>query len=617
MGSGPDPLPATLEEVQARGWGEVDVVLVTGDAYVDHPSFGAAAVARALEAGGFRVALLPRPDPRDPASFRRFGRPRLFFGVTAGNLDSLVANRNAWKARRPKDDYAPGGKPGGRPDRACLVYAQACKKAYPGTAVVLGGIEASLRRLAHYDWWSGKVRRSLLLDARADLLVYGMGERAVLEAAERLAGGEGLEGIRGTARVVPLEEASRGEGVRLLPPFEAVRDDPEAFLEAQRLFEGELRAGGARLVQAGGAPGRAIRVEPPPPPETREELDRWFDLPFTRKTHPIHRVEGPVPALDVVKESVISHRGCAGDCSFCALTLHQGRWIVSRTPESIEREILSIVKDPSARGRISDVGGPSANMFGLHCPRLDRGDPCRDKACLGGRKPCPNLRPEGSRAWADLLERLSRLPGVRRIGIGSGPRYDLLGKETLERICRRHVGGQLKVAPEHCGAGTLEAMNKPPWSAYQDFESRFKSLAKRLGKGVHLSNYFLVAHPGTDLSEAVELFDELSRRNYSPEQVQVFIPLPMTRSAAMYHTGKDPRDGAPLYVPRGDHERRLHLALAQWKIPRNRKFVLEALEKTGRTDLAGRLDGCLRSRRPGKGGSSLGKKGKKRGPGPG
>ena len=596
MGSGPGHLPAAPEQVRARGWKGVDVVLVTGDAFVDHPSFGAAVIARALEAEGFRVALLPRPDWRDPASFRRFGRPGLFFGVTGGNLDSLVANRNAWKARRPRDEYAPGGKPGGRPDRACIVYAQACRAAFPDVPVVLGGIEASLRRLAHYDWWSGKVRRSLLLDARADLLVYGMGERAVLEAARRLAGGGGLEGIRGTARVISRAEVSGGGETRELPSFEDVRDDPEAFLEAQRVFEEELRAGGARLVQPGGGPGRAVLLEPPLPPETPAEVDRWFDLPFTRETHPVHAGEGPVPALEVVKDSVISHRGCFGDCSFCALTLHQGRWIVSRTPGSIEREIRRIVSDPPARGRISDVGGPSANMYGIRCPNLDKGEPCRRRPCLG-EKPCPSLAPPGSRAWTDLLERLSKVPGVKEIGVGSGPRFDLLDKDSLERICLHHVRGQLKVAPEHCGAKTLRAMNKPSWGCYESFEARFKNLVKRLGKKIFLTNYFLVAHPGTDLEEAVELFEELSGRNYSPEQAQVFIPLPMTRSAAMYYTGKDPRTLEPVYVARGDHERRLHLALAQWKVPRHRKFILEALEKTGRMDLAGRLD---RKGRPGR-----------------
>ena len=594
MGSGRDHLPATPEEVRARGWREVDVVLVTGDAFVDHPSFGAAAVARALESEGFRTAVLPRPDWKDPAAFRRFGRPRLFFGVTGGNLDSLVANRNAWKARRPQDDYAPGGIPGGRPDRACIVYAQACRAAYPDVPVILGGIEASLRRLSHYDWWSDKVRRSLLLDARADLLVYGMGEASVLEAARRLAGGKDLEGIRGTARVFPVADRPQGQGVRELPSFEEVRDDAMAFLDAQRIFEDESRADGAILVQEGGAPGRVVVVEPPRPPETQADLDRWYDLPFTREVHPVHREEGPVPALEVVKDSVTAHRGCLGDCSFCALTLHQGRWIVSRSPESIEREIRKIVSAPDSRGRISDVGGPSANMYGLSCPNLEKGEPCLYKACLPG-EPCPSLRPGGSKAWVDLLERIARIPGVKSVGIGSGPRFDLLDKESLKRICARFVRGQLKVAPEHCGDQTLMAMRKPSWSWYVAFESRFKSIVRRLGKEIYLSNYFLVAHPGTDLKEAVELFRELRKRNYSPEQVQVFIPLPMTRSAAMYHTGMD-LDWSTVYVPRGDHERRLHLALAQWKDPRNRRYVLEALEKTGRMDLARRLDPHFRKR---------------------
>lgn len=587
-GSGRAPfLPLTLDEARRRGWSSLDVVLVTGDAYVDHPSFGMALIGRLLEARGLRVGVLSRPDWRSADAFRALGRPRLFFGVSSGNLDSLIANRNAWKAARRTDAYAPGGAPGGRPDRAALVYAQRCREAFPGVPILLGGLEASLRRLAHYDWWSNTVRRGLLLDARADLLIYGMGERAVLEAADRLSSGRTLSGIPGTVEALAPEAAPQGLA---LPAFEALASDLDAFLEAQRLLEKGLSAAGPVLLQAGGGPGRLLVHHPPPPPPAPAELDSWFGLPFLRKAHPDHEASGGVPALDLVADSIIAHRGCLGDCSFCALTLHQGRALVSRSPESIAAEAAALLADPALRGRISDVGGPSANMYGLACPRLAAGDPCPERSCLTPI-PCPRLGPPGSRAWLELLERLAALPGAKSIGVGSGVRFDLLDRPGLERLLRHHVRGQLKVAPEHCGAETLERMNKPPWERYVAFERLFRETNRRLGLDLYLANYFLAAHPGTSLEEAVELFAELAARNYAPEQVQVFLPIPMTRAAAMFHTGRDPRGGAALPVARGDRERRMHLALVRWKDPASRPLVLEALKRTGRMDLARRLRG--------------------------
>ena len=577
-------LPLSPADLRRRGRGRPDVVLVTGDAYVDHPSFGAAQIGRLLEAEGFSVALLSRPRWQGPGDFLRYGRPRLFVGVTAGNLDSLVANRNAWRRPRRRDDYAPGGLAGGRPDRAALVYAQRCRQAWSDVPLILGGLEASLRRLAHYDWWTGRVRRSLLLDARADLLVYGMGERAVVEAARRLAGGSDLAGIPGTALALPPDRAPAG---RELPSFEQVRDDPEAFLRAQCILEEESRAGGAVLLQSGGAPNRVVVHYPPPPPASPAELDRWAELPFTRRAHPEHEREGGVPALAVVRDSITGHRGCLGDCSFCALSLHQGRWIASRSAASIEREAARIL-DLTGKGRLSDIGGPAANMYGLTCPRLAAGDPCRDRDCLVP-EPCPRLAPGGSRAWLELLRRIRNLPGLERVEVGSGPRYDLLDRPALEELCRHHVGGQLKVAPEHCGRHALHRMNKPEWRRYEEFRRLFAEVNRRLGREQFLTDYFLAAHPGTTLAEAVELFDRLSRVGRSPEQAQLFLPLPMTRSAAMFHTGRDPRDGEAVAVAREEGERRMHLALIQWRQPWAVKHVRRALEICGRRDLLRRL----------------------------
>ncbi len=579
-----DFLPASPGEVRKRGWKNIDVLLVTGDAYIDHPAVGVAVIGRILESRGYKVAVLSRPDWKDPGELKAFGKPRLFFGVTAGCLDSLVANRNAFLKKRKKDDYAPGGIPGGRPDRAAIVYSNMCRQAFPDVPIVLGGLEASLRRFAHFDWWSGKVRKSILCDSKADLLVYGMGEEQVLEVAKRLEKGKDLDSIKGTAKVLPSNKALSLEGSLEIPGFDSVTRDKKSFVRAQRMMEGEFRANGRILVQETGIPGKYLVQYTPCPPPSPDDLDEWAGLPFTRDIHPKHRDRGPVPAMETLRGSVASHRGCPGDCSFCSISLHQGRWVVSRTTKSLEQEIRKVLDGGNLKGRISDVGGPTANFYGIECPRLKKGAPCREKSCLVPQ-PCERLAPPGGRAFMAMLEKLNGVKGVKKICIGSGIRHDFLDREVLEYICLHNVSGQLKVAPEHCSSNALHAMNKPSWGVYEAFEKSFKALNKRLGKEQFLSNYFLVAHPGTTLEDAVELFEELAGRNYSPKQVQVFIPIPMTRSAAMFHTGMNPRDFSHVYVPRKERERRMHLALAQWKIPGNRKYIAEALKETGRPEL--------------------------------
>ena len=589
-------LPIHPDACFRRGWTEVDVVLVTGDGYVDHPSFGTAVVGRLLEAEGYRVAILPCPDWKSGADFARFGRPRLFFGVTAGNIDSMVSNRTASRRRRERDVYAPGGKGGTRPDRATIVFTNRCKEAFPDVPVILGGLEASLRRLAHYDFWDDKVRRSILLDAKADLLVYGMGERQVVEIARRLAAGEKvaqLTGIRGTCvvrRREDLLDAPLTHRVIELPSADEIATSPDKMIEAQKAFEAEARVSGHTLLQpvAAGA-ARFVVQFPPAKPLSEEELDRVYALPYVREAHPVYDAAGGVPALEPVRWSVTSHRGCFADCSFCTLTLHQGKGIQSRSIGSVEREVEILAHDTRSHGRISDVGGPSANMYGMGCPKLRAGTFCLDRDCLLPTK-CPFLE-DGDMAYVRLLRGAREIEGVKKVGVGSGMRYDLLSdnKRALEEICAHHVSGQLKVAPEHVATGTLQVMNKPSWDHYEAFEEEYREVNKKLGRDQYLANYFITGHPGTRLEDAIALFADLLDRNYAPEQVQDFIPLPMTRAACMWVTGKDPRNGQPVHVPRADRERIWHRALAQWKDPRNRKYVEEALIAGGRPELIKRL----------------------------
>ena len=571
-------LPVCKEDMTARGWDSVDVILVTGDAYVDHPTYGAAVIGRRLEAAGFRVGIIAQPDWRSTDDFRQLGKPRLFFGVTSGNLDSMVANYTANKRRRIADDYSPGGRAGLRPDRATTVYANRIREAFKDACIVLGGIEASLRRFAHYDWWDNSVRRSILIDSRADLLVFGMGEQQVVEIARRLQVGKDLAGIRGTAAVT--REAKLAHEVVEIPSYEEVSQDKEKFNRAfTMLSEHQDPVRGGAILQRHDT--RFVVQFPPALPFPPDSLDEIYEMPFQRAWHPRFTKLGGVPGFETVRFSITSHRGCCGACAFCSLGMHQGRIIQSRSPASILREAKLLSERPDFKGTITDVGGPTANLFMARCRRWAKEGTCGQRQCLMPRK-CGNLE-LGYKESMKLFRGILDLPRVKHLFIESGLRYDLLlraGDETmfLEQLCARHVSGQLKVAPEHTQEKVLGLMNKPVLAVYEEFEKKFKETNRRLKKGQYLVNYFISAHPGSSLEDALDLSLYLMRRGISPEQVQDFTPLPLTASGCMFYTGRNPFTGQEVYVPRGVRERRMHRALMQWRDPKNHNFIREALK---------------------------------------
>ena len=572
-----DLLPVTNEEMRALGWDSIDVILVTGDAYVDHPSYGTALIGRFLRASGFRVGVIAQPDWRSIDAFVRLGRPRLFFGVTAGNMDSMVANYSANRKPRREDAYAPGGRAGLRPDRAVIVYANRIREAYGDVPIVAGGVEASMRRLAHYDWWDDKVRRSILLDARADILVYGMGEQQVLEIARRLAVGSDLYGIRGT--VIVRKDAPSSGVVCELPSCEEVTSDKARFNEAFRLFyENQNPFTGTVLLQRHGP--RCVIHFPPPPPLAQDDLDRIYALPFTRACHPMYEAAGGVPGLETVRFSITSHRGCCGACSFCSLSVHQGRIIQSRSKASILEEARRLSEMKEFKGTITDVGGPTANLYGAKCPLWSGEGPCRKRDCLMPEK-CKSLI-LGYKECMELYRAILALPRVKHMFIESGIRYDLLvdkeSTEFLEYLCAHHVGGQMKVAPEHSVSSVLRAMNKPDFRVYERFRQKFGEVQKRVKKDQYLVNYFISAHPGATLKDEQALSSYLKGRKMHPEQVQDFTPLPSTVAGCMYHTGVHPLTGEKVYVAKSPEARRMHRALIQYQDPANKRFIDKALQ---------------------------------------
>ncbi len=580
-------LPRTRAEMAARGWKELDVLLVTGDGYVDHPSFGVAAIGRLLEARGYRVGVLDVPELEpDGSGWKRLPAPRLFVGVSAGTIDSMVTNYTAARKPRRIDVYRPGKKPG-RPNRATIAYTAQARHHFPGVPVIVGGLEAGPRRLAHYDYWQDQLRRSILVDSKADLLVWGMGERQVLEIARRLAHGETLSGLGSTCEIVRADELP--EGVRRLPSYEELLADRQLEIELFNAVREENHPGARALAQGHGA--RFVLQHPPLPPSSQEEVDSYYDLPFRRESHPDHDAAGGIAALTPVRWSINTHRGCMADCSFCSITFHQGRTIQGRSEESVLREAAALTAHHDFRGTITDVGGPTANMWGLGCKLLEKGDPCLGRDCLTPNV-CPALRiDKTSEGYRRLLALVRGTKGVKHAFVSSGIRHDLLRSKTGELLpihhdlVAHHVSGRMKLAPEHAAPDTLRAMNKPSFDVYEAYEADYKEECATAGKDQHLVNYFIVGHPGTTLADAVLLFEKLLERNYSPEQVQEFIPLPMTRACVQYVTGKDPLTGEELYVPRGGRERRLQKALVRWKDPANRSLVLEALEQAGRKDL--------------------------------
>ena len=595
MGAAPDAralfLPRTRAGMRDRGWSELDVVLVTGDGYVDHPSFGVAAIGRLLEARGYRVGILDCPELEgDGSGWQRLPAPRLFVGVSAGTIDSMVTNYTAARKKRRVDVYRPGGVPG-RPNRASIAYTAAARHAFPGVPVVLGGLEAGPRRLAYWDFWQAGVRRSILVDAKADLLVWGMGERQVIEIAARLNRGEDLRDIPGTCEVRAADDLPAG--ARCIPSYEELAADTDLSTLIFNAVREENRPSGAVLVQAHAQ--RFVVQHPPEPPAPQADVDSWYDLPYQRAWHPDHDAAGGIAALEPVRWSINTHRGCMADCSFCSITFHQGRSIQSRSPESVLREAAALSAHVDFRGTITDVGGPTANMYGLGCKLLEQGEACLDRDCLTP-EPCPALRLDTeTEGYRRLLGLVRSTAGVKHAHVSSGIRYDMLRdrKGRLlplhHELVEHHVPGRMKLAPEHAAPTTLRAMNKPDFSVYEKYEADYKQECSELGRDQHLVNYFIAGHPGTTLQDAVLLFEKLLDRNYSPEQVQEFLPLPMTRGQVQWVTGRDPISGEELHVPSGPGEVRQQKALVRWKAPESARHVEQALREVGREDLLPRF----------------------------
>ncbi|MFM7207589.1 MAG: YgiQ family radical SAM protein [Planctomycetaceae bacterium] len=589
------PLPTSRAEMTARGWDTVDVVLVSGDAYVDHPSFANGLIARLLEAAGFRVAVLAQPDWATCEPWRQFGRPRLFFGVSAGNMDSMINHYTANRKVRNDDAYSPAGVIGRRPDRATLAYCQRSREAFSGVPVVAGGVEASLRRLAHYDYWSDTVRRSILMDSKADLVVFGMGERTVLEIARGLDAGRSvrdLRGLRGVAyRLGASEPPPTGSDTLELPTHEAVTADPLAFCEMTRVSHLETNPHNARrLVQRHGR--EAVVVNPPALPLEQHEMDQVYGLPFTRRPHPSYG-SARIPAFEVVETSVQIMRGCFGGCTFCSITAHEGRIIQSRSPESVITEITLLASQPGFKGTVSDIGGPTANMYQMRCTRPDVEARCRRLSCVHPTI-CKLLGTDHG-PLKQLMREARTVAGVKRVLVASGVRMDLARRdpEYLEELAAHHVGGHLKVAPEHTSPEVLQLMKKPSADDYVEFDREFKAASRRVGKKQYTVPYFIASHPGSGVEEMIDLALFLKRNGYKPDQVQDFIPSPFDIAACMYYTGLDPMTRQPVKIVKGLRDRRMQRALLQFFKPENYFEVRRALEQAGRHDLIGSGCDCL------------------------
>ena len=591
-------LPLTAEEMRERGWETPDFVLVTGDAYVDHPSFGTAIISRVLEDAGFSVCILSQPEKDE--DYRRFGRPRLAFLVNGGNIDSMVAHYTAARRRRSEDAYTPGGRAGVRPDRAVIVYTRALRRLFGDVPIAIGGLEASLRRFAHYDYWDDAVRPSVLLDSGADLLMYGMGERHVLEIARRLAAGEeisALTDILGTVFSVPVAEYRPAPAAEC-PSFEevakATAEGKRAYAVACRLQQEEHDAvRGRRVIQRHG--DRIVVQNPPSPPLTTEEMDAVYALPFMRDYHPSYEPQGGVPGIEEVKFSIIHNRGCYGACNFCSLAYHQGRAISVRSHDSVLREARAITALPDFKGYIHDVGGPTANFRAPSCKKQEKAGLCANKKCLAPSL-CPAVRVDHS-DYLSLLRKLRALPGVKRVFIRSGIRFDYLvadeDESFFKELVRYHVSGQLKVAPEHCSRRVLSKMGKPPIEVYNRFKKRFYELTESMGKKQYLVPYLMSSHPGSTPSDAIELAIFLKKEGMRPEQVQDFYPTPGTVSTCMFYTGLDPYTMERVFVPRTPEEKAEQRALLQYFRPENHALVREALRRAGRADLIGTGRDCL------------------------
>ena len=589
-------LPISASEMKELGWDRPDFIYVSGDAYVDHPSFGAAIITRVLEAAGFRVAFLSQPDYKSCEEFRKFGRPRLGFLVSAGNIDSMVAHYTAAKKKRSYDYYSPGGKAGKRPDRATIVYCNRIREAYGDIPRIIGGLEASLRRFAHYDYWSDSIRRSILVDSRADILTYGMGENILLRLASLLDKGvpiKKIHDVRGTVYLCRPEDKIHYD-VAAEFDFNELKTDKRKYAEAFGVqYKNQDSINGKAIVER--YDDKILVQNPPMPPLEREELDRVYALPYMRTYHPSYEKEGGVPAIEEVRFSVTHNRGCFGACNFCALAFHQGRTVRSRSIESVLAEAKKITEMPDFKGYIHDVGGPTANFRYPACEKQLKDGVCSTRKCLSPT-PCKNLVADHSE-YIKLIEEIEKLPRIKKVFIRSGIRFDYLLADPddsfFKKLVRDNVSGQLKVAPEHCSSAVLRCMGKPDFSVYEKFRKRYFELTKEIGKEQYLVPYLMSSHPGSTLKDALELALCLKRDHYAPEQVQDYYPTPGTASTVMFYTGINPLDMKPVYVATDYHEKQLQRALLQYNRPQNAPLVREALIKLHREDLIGFTPECL------------------------
>lgn len=589
-------LPLCREDMLDRGWKGVDFVYIIGDAYVDHPSFGHAIISRLLEAHGYKLGIISQPDWKNKESVTIYGEPRLGFLVSAGNMDSMVNHYSVSKKRRTSDAYTPGGVTGKRPDYAAVVYGNLIRQTYKHTPVILGGIEASLRRMAHYDYWSDRIKRSILLDSGADMISYGMGEHSIVEIADALSAGlavENLTYIDGT--VVKVKNLDDVCDAVVLPSYEELKNDKKAY--AQSFYTQYCNTdpfSGKRLAEPYSEHLYVVQ-NPPAKPLTQTEMDDVYGLPYMRTCHPSYQKQGGVPAIEEIKFSLTSNRGCFGGCSFCALTFHQGRIIQTRSKESLIKEAEQLTREPDFKGYIHDVGGPTANFRHPACKKQLKHGACPQKQCLFPT-PCKNLKAD-HREYVDILRELRSLPKVKKVFIRSGIRFDYLlaDKDTafLRELCEHHISGQLKVAPEHVSDVVLQKMGKPQNQVYRQFIAKFTRMNEQLGKKQYLVPYLMSSHPGSTLKEAVELAEYCRDLGYMPEQVQDFYPTPSTLSTCMYYTGLDPRTMTPVYTAKNPHEKAMQRALIQYRSPANYQLVKEALVKARRTDLIGFDKKCL------------------------
>ena len=588
-----DFLPVSRQDMDKRGWNQVDFLYITGDAYVDHPSFGHAIISRILESHGYTVGIVPLPDWKKKDDFLKLGKPRLGVLITAGNIDSMVNHYTAGKKKRSDDAYAPGNKAGQRPDRATIVYCNRIRELFPGVPLLIGGVEASLRRFAHYDYWDDKVRRSVLLDSRADILMYGMGERQVVEIADMLAAGIPVEEIKHIPGTCYLSDTPDSDGI-IIPSFEECVSDKRKYAESCKLQYYEQNPyTGKTLVQKHG--DKYLIQNPPQTPLTTEELDSVYSLPYMRTYHPMYEKYGGIEAIKEVKFSITANRGCYGGCNFCALAFHQGRIVTSRSVDSVVREAELMIQDPEFKGYIHDVGGPTANFTGSSCDKQQKLGACKNKQCMFPSV-CKNMKVHHDK-YLDMLRKLRNLKGVKKVFIRSGIRFDYVMADKndafFRELCEYHVSGQLKVAPEHVSDNVLKCMGKPENKVYNAFSDKFYRINKKIGKEQYLVPYLMSSHPGSTMGDAVRLAEYLNAHRINPQQVQDFYPTPGTISTCMFYTGLNPFTMEKVYVPKSPKEKAMQRALLQFRRPENRKLVYEALKIAHREDLIGFSDRCL------------------------